>query len=175
MKISDHLVQLFTDDESDRTVLTKECTPVNMRLYRANQSYRDVILVIVRYMDEHLRTKFDDYPEPRGIAAPNLGFPLRIIGYRKKTGENQFCLNPKITWCSQHVVQTQTNCGSLRLQQPANVERYNSIDLEYYDLDGILTRKPSLARGEGSFTIQHEVDQINGITIINRHGKTESV
>jgi len=168
MKISDQLVQLYMEDEFDKTPLLRESFAVNMRLYRSNTQYRKIILEIIRYMDEHLHSHFEDYPEPRGVAAANLGFPFKIIGYRKKPQENQFCLNPKITERSVATVSTQTNCGSLKLKDNVTIERNSTIDLEYYDLEGCLVSKKTITRSEGGFTIQHEVDQINGRTIVDK-------
>lgn len=167
MKISDHLVQLLNQDEYDRSPLQRESFLVNMRLYRISPSYRRCILEIVRYMDEHLQSHFDDYQDPRGIAAPNLGFPMRIIGYRKQAGENQFCLNPKITYSSPQVVKVNTNCGSLCLKELVEVERHDVIDFEYYDLEAKLVRQHAVGRNMGGFTIQHEINQINGKTLID--------
>lgn len=167
MKITDHLVQLMWDDEYDSSPLRRESFPVNMRLYRINPSYRKCILEVVRYMDEHLQSHFEDYSDPRGIAAANLGFPLRIIGYKKKPCENQFCLNPKITFKSPNTITVTTNCGSLRLKDPVSIERHSLIDFEYFDLEGNLVRKVSVNRMEGGFTIQHEIEQTNGRTLID--------
>src|SRR4051812_23429029 len=153
MKITDHLVQLQMEGEWDNTVLNRPSFLVNMRLYRINTSYRHIILGIVQYMDEHLHTHFDDYPDPRGIAAANLGFPFRIIGYKKGTKENQFCINPELTYRSANTVTTQSNCGSIRLNCPVNVERHSYIDFNYYDLEGNLVLKKNIGRGEAGFTI----------------------
>ena len=171
MKISDQLVQLFMEEEWDKTPLSRESFPVNMRLYRVSSNYREIILALVRYMDEHLRTTFEDYPEPRGVAAANLGFPFKIIGYKKKPCENQFCLNPKITHRSVTMMSGQTNCGSLRLEQPLSIERHLTIDFEYYDLEGNLVMCKNVARGEGGFTVQNAIDSCNGLTIMGRYEK----
>ena len=174
MKISDHLVQ-YSTEEFDFSVLVRESFPVNIRLYKSNVSYRNVILEIIRYMDEHLNTHFDDYADPKGVAAANLGFPFRIIGYKKKTSENQFFLNPKITHRSAGTVAKQTNCGSLRLATPVTVTRHHSIDIEYYDLAGEIQTKQSITSYEGGFTIQHEMDLIDGKMITQVAIRTDSV
>lgn len=168
MKIADHLVQLLMEDEWDTSILTRESFPVNIRLYKINKNYRNIILEIVRYMDEHLRSSFEDYQAPRGVAAPSLGFPFRIIGYKKTAAnENQFCLNPKILTPSQAVSLVQTNCGSIRLPHTVSAERHNTIDLEYYDLEGNPMLTKCIYRASGGFTIQHEVNQCDGITILD--------
>jgi peptide deformylase len=179
MKITDHLVQLLWEEEYDKSPLTRESFPVNMRLYKTSPGYRRCILEAVRYMDEHLRSHFEDYPDPRGVAAANLGLPYRIIGFKKGAvvgakAENQFCLNPKITKRSPGTTSTNTNCGSLRLPQNVSVDRHYTIDLEYFDLEGNLVRKENIGRTDGGFTIQHEVDQTNGKTIIDMAKKESS-
>src|SRR5579859_8297589 len=149
MKITDHLVQLLMDDEYDKTVIQRESFPVNIRLYKNNPSYRNVILEIVRYMDEHMHSHFEDYSDPRGVAAANLGFPFKIIGYKKNNGDNQFCINPRITWHTGDTATTTSNCGSLRLTNPISVERYTKIDLEYYDLEGNIVTQKGIERMYG--------------------------
>lgn len=168
MKISEHLIQM-TDNAA---ILASQAAEVNIRLFRSNKQYRNVILEIVRYMDEHLHSTFEDYTDPRGVAAPNLGFPFRIIGYKKRDG-CQFCINPKIVLFSLATTTTQGNSGSLRLETPLSIERAVCIDLQYYDLEGTEVLKKSIGRNEGSFTIQNEVDQINGITVIERHRRQQ--
>lgn len=179
MKITDHLIQLLWEEEYDKSPLTRKSFPVNMRLYKINSDYRKCILEIVRYMDIHLRSHFEDYPDPRGVTAANLGFPLCIIGFKKNAlaglrTENQFCLNPKITKRSIHTTSVNTNCGSLRLQQNVSVDRFLTIDFEYYDLEGNLTQKKDVSRIDGGFTVQNEIDQINGRTILDVAKKESS-
>lgn len=174
MKISDHLIQLFMEGEwPDRTILTKEAFSVNIRLYKSNPSYRGIILEIVKYMDEHLRTTFDDYPKPKGIAAPNLGFPFRIIGFTKTSGSNQFFLNPKVTTTSASTATVRSNCGSLRMPAEISLERYLTIAVEYYDLEGNKHELSHVGRNDNGFVIQNGVDQLNGINIIDRQELTK--
>lgn len=171
MKITDHLVQLLMEDEYDKSVLQRESFPVNIRLYKINDSYRRCILEIVRYMSEHLHSQFEDYTEPRGVAAANLGFPFRIIGYKKNSyttnPETQFMLNPKITWTGGVPIEVTSNCGSLRLSEPRKTKRHPTIDVEYYDLEANKHTKTAITRNEGGFTIQHEINQTNGKTLID--------
>jgi peptide deformylase len=180
MKISDQLVQMFKEDEYDNTVLQKAAYPVNLRLYVLNPGYRRVILAAVLAMDEHLRSVFEDYPAPRSVSAPNLGFPFCIIGYvrrqttpsSQRTNENQFFLNPKLTYNGTKIP-SNSNCGSLRLPEPVSVLRHSSIDITYYDLEANKHTWPNIYRHDGGFSIQNAYDQMNGITILDRHAQDE--
>lgn len=168
MKIADHLVQEALEEDRDKAILHRPTTPVNMRLYKCNTEYRKIILSIIRYMDEHLNTKFEDYPEIRGVAAPSLGFPFRLIGFKKQKNESQFCINPRITSYSATMIGVHTNDGSLRLKESVSFDRSSSIDLEYYDLEGNIVEKKNILRIDGGFTIQNAVDQCDGITVVDR-------
>lgn len=175
MKISDQLVQLYLLEEYDKSILVKESFLVNLRLYKISKDYKNIILTIVAYMDEHLNSKFEDWKDPIGVAACNLGFPFKIIGYKSglNTPKCQYCLNPKITLYAGVEQTAQGNCGSLQLKEPLSVKRNCLIDFEFYDLEGNLVVKKSISRSEGAFTIQNEIDQINGITVEIRHTLSE--
>lgn len=173
MKISDHLV-MVNNTEDDCTILKRKSFPVNMRLYKSSHRYKNIILEIIQYMDEHLNSEFTDWKSPIGIAAPNLGFPLRIIGYKVNNQTNanhQFCLNPVITSFSDNKIDAQGNCGSLKLTETVTVERHAQIDFEYFDLEGNLVLRKMIGRHEGGFTVQNTVDQLNGISVLDKKKK----
>jgi len=168
MKIGDHLIQASKDDT--KILCTPSC-PVNMRLYKSSENYRDVILHIVTCMDEHLRTRYDDYGDPKSVAAINLGYPFKIIGYKKTygiNGENQFMLNPAIINASPTKIQVTTNCGSLQLPGPVALQRHQWIDVTYFDLEGNKHELLTISKEHCGFTIQNAIDQINGVTIVER-------
>lgn len=169
MKISDHLVQLKEKDDLD--FLKKPAFAVNLRLFKSSHSYRKIILEIVRYMDEHLNSDFEDYDTPKGVSAPALGIPYRIIGYKlanSSQGINQFCINPVIYNFSVLRREVTTNCGTLQFAEKKKITRANVFDFDFYDLECNLVQKKTVASHEGGFTIQHEMDQLDGITIEDR-------
>lgn len=174
LKISDHLIQDSVDTVDDASILHLKSFPVNLRLYRASKEYKKIILQIITYMDIHLRSTFTDYSNPKGIAAPALGFPLRIIGFKKGYTEiNQFCINPEITsrYGGQQLITTKS--GSLRLNEPIQITRWLQIDFKYYDLDCEEIKVQNISRMDGCFTIQHEIDLLDGVTISDKAGVTQ--
>jgi peptide deformylase len=166
MRITDYLVQEFDENEYDKTILHKPVFPVNMRLFKTSPFFRQLIMDIINYMDSHLNmTSFEDSTgAPMGISGAKLGVPWNIIGYKNK-GKNKFCINPKITRYSADKIETDTNCGALRLKANIKVLRANLIDIEYFDLRGQRTIEKNIGRYEGGFIIQHEVEHNFGICI----------
>lgn len=171
-KITDYLVQeSFADD--DKRMIHKPVFGVNMRLFRSSPFYRQIVMDMVNYMDAHLNMTFEDYSGQRGIAAPQLGLPLAIIGFKHR-GKNKFCINPKIISKSKEGDSTETNCGSLRLAKGVKVFRHNLIDLEYFNLKGERIIEKNIGKWEGGWVIQHEVDHLQGICVTDREIKPET-
>ena len=165
MRNVDWLVQDLHDIDSkeDRRILHEKLFDVNMRLFRGNKAYKNLVLGVVAHMEGLLGQKPIDYTPIKGISGANVGIPFNIIGFIKN-GIKTMMLNPKIVKASQHKTTVLSNCGSLRLVQPIKVERNNLIFLEWYDIEGI-KHQGSFDRQYGGFTIQHEVDHNLGVMI----------
>jgi len=178
------------DGEKGDQVLHEKSCAVNLRLLQEGDDYREVIFGIKRGMIRAFNRKYSDYNEIQGISGPNIGIPLRIIAIRirKKNGDfidglpeelskNRrtkpilFMLNPKISVKSEKIYSIKSNCGSLMLKDPIKVCRHEHIEMVYWDLKGYMHLngfdKPAAA------TIQHEIDHLNGLTILDRQVKTE--
>jgi peptide deformylase len=98
-----------------------------------------------------------------GIAAPQLGFNLRVIVARQpellKSSEH-ILVNPKLTpltsdtaWGIEGCLSVPGVCGF--------VKRFKKIRVEYHDLTG--SRRVLEAEGDFARILQHEVDHLNGI------------
>jgi peptide deformylase len=169
-KISDQVVQGNSPEEFDCSTLNHSVFPVNMRLFNVSPFYRQIIMDCIQYMESHLNMHFDDYHNHRGISGAELGLPWNIIAY--KHGQvKKYCINPKIINVSKDGVETETKCGALKLDKAVKVFRHSFIDLEYYDLKGGHIVERNIGRTEGGFTIQHEIDHNNGISILDREIK----
>lgn len=164
--ITDYLVQEY-DPEEDKSTLHRALFNVNMKKFRTSPIFRQLIMDAVNYMDSHLKMTFKDYTAPRGVSGANLAIPWNIIGYIHR-GKNKFCINPRIIGYSKDGVESETNCGSFRLEKPIKVFRHNTIDLEYYDLKGHHMVEKHIGRFEGGFVVQHEVAHNYGICITDQ-------
>ncbi len=76
-------------------------------------------------------------------------------------------INPRIIKYHGELIQTNSNCGSLTLDKPILVNRYERVSVEFWDMKGNFHRQ-MFNRDEGSLTIQHEIDHNQGILITDR-------
>jgi peptide deformylase len=167
MKIAEMLVQ---NGEKHDDTLHMKAGPVNIRLYRENKTYRELIGNVIDYMTMVLEFDFEDYPRAQGISGANVGIPLNIVIVNAKHGPQVF-LNPMIGKKSKDNVTAKSNCGSLNLGKSITVARRRWVWVRYYDLNGD-RRLRKYEVGDGgiisSATLQHEIDHNLGILITER-------
>lgn len=174
MKIAEMLVQ---NGEKDDDALHMRAGSINMRLYRKNKSYRELIGNVIDYMLMGSALDFEDYPKAQGISGANVGIPLNIVIVvgKHKLGPQVF-LNPRITKESQECVTAKSNCGSLNLDEPITVVRRQWVWVEFYNLAGDKQIK-KYEIGDGgvipSATLQHEIDHNLGILITEREDSND--
>lgn len=144
---------------------------VNMRLFRDNSAYRELILQIVFHISHVALTKMDGYKQPHGCSGANCAIPFDIIVLVQHRGTPEatglVMINPKILSYSRKTVVAESNCGSIRHEKPIPVLRSESVRVSWYDLDG-LPQEQTFTPLTGSFTIQHEIDHNLGILITDR-------
>ncbi len=110
-------------------------------------------------------------PRTVGIAAPQVGALIRAAIVHsernpKYPGGNGFLtlINPVII---QREGQQYFREGCLSIPEyTANIQRAQSIVVEYFDLDG--NQKVVTAEGFESVVIQHEIDHLDGILFLDR-------
>ena len=90
---------------------------------------------------------------------PSIGMPMVLI-------------NPKITGHSEEIQIGPEGCLSFP-DIFANVERWYEVDAEYIDLDG--TPHAIHARGLLARAIQHELDHLDGILLVDRMSHVKKV
>jgi peptide deformylase len=167
MKVNDYIT--YVGNEEDRPFLKQPLFDVNMRLFASNPSYRRLVKQCCGLIRVLALTKFEDYKKNHGISGANVAIPFNIIGIVRNRGlMNEHCqvmINPKITAYYGPQVESQSNCGSLRLPDPITISRPEFIDLEWFDENGHRCTKSGIGRGDQSLTIQHEVDHNLGILI----------
>lgn len=81
-------------------------------------------------------------------------------------------INPKITGHGDEVQLGQEGCLSFP-EIFANVERWYEVDAEYTDLEG--TRQTLHAKGLLARAIQHELDHLDGILLVDRMSHVKKV
>ncbi|MCL2748946.1 MAG: peptide deformylase [Alphaproteobacteria bacterium] len=142
-------------------VLREKCAPV--------ENITPKILDMLRDMTEMM-----DEQSGVGLAAPQVGIPLRFIVMkevkdRKDPGISHKMLNPKIISKSEKTCVIEEGClsvlGSNDLPIYADVERPESVTAEWTDETGVRHRKEF--DGLTSRIIQHEIDHLDGILFID--------
>ncbi|HBG81550.1 TPA: peptide deformylase [candidate division CPR2 bacterium] len=118
-----------------------------------------------------------------GLAAPQIGFSLRIIvtEIRKteireveETDELRIFINPKIIWSSKKEIVDYEGCGSVaEANLFAPVKRPEKIKVKALDKNG----KPFELKAEGllSKVIQHEIDHLDGILFVDKIADTKQI
>jgi peptide deformylase len=111
------------------------------------------------------------YKKPHGMSGANCAIPFNIIAYMEnRDKKNEKCIvmiNPRIISYFGNEIISESNCGSLTLENPIKIRRAEEILIRYFDTSGI-ERDRYINRESGSLTIQHEVDHNNGILITDR-------
>ncbi len=173
MKVDSCIQFMGREDENES--LHSKLPDVNIRLFHSCAPYRKIIHEVCSHIITMLETKFEDYSENLGMSGANVGLPFNIIAF-KNNGSTHLMINPRIMKeetlrleCNQKgkLVTGFSNCGSVRLEKPIKVKRFEGIWVEWYNFDGG-QRSGNFTRVQGSLTIQHEIDHNNGILIIER-------
>jgi peptide deformylase len=108
----------------------------------------------------------------RGVAAPQLGIPRRLIALN--LGQGTFSLvNPEITWRSQETFTLWDDCMCFPTLL-VRVRRHCSISLDYLDLEGKVQHWANLGQAESEL-LQHECDHLDGILATDRAEGPEDI
>lgn len=97
-----------------------------------------------------------------GLAAIQIGVPLRIIVLEPKPGYVWAMVNPEITRTGDLIVAREEGCLSV----PDGVRRIwrpDQIKVRFLDRDG--KSRKTFAQGWFATSIQHEIDHLNGVLI----------
>lgn len=100
-----------------------------------------------------------------GLAAPQIGILRKIIVFRFGKEEPQVLVNPEITWLSDETITDSEGCLSLA-SLAVEVPRAAKVKVEGEDLEGNQHRLE--LEGIEARILQHEIDHLHGILIINR-------
>jgi len=104
-----------------------------------------------------------------GLAAPQINVPLRLA-VAEVEGKEYYWINPEITSLSQEKIISEEGCLSL----PGEffpIIRSETVTVKYLNEKGL--PKKLRAKGFLATVIQHEVDHLDGILILNRFLKQQ--
>ena len=109
-----------------------------------------------------------------GLAAPQIGINERLIVIDPTSGQSAHSLivmiNPKITWTSNDIEAKIEGCLSVP-DVKLNIYRSSEIEVEYSDITG--AQRCNLYSGIAARIIQHEVDHLDGILLMDRASPVE--
>jgi len=104
-----------------------------------------------------------------GLAAPQIGILRKIIVFQ--LGKEEYTLiNPEITWRSEETITEPEGCLSLA-SLATEVERAEKVKVEAEDLDG--NHVVLELEGLNARILQHEIDHLNGLMIIDRTSRED--
>lgn len=100
-----------------------------------------------------------------GLSANQVGLPFKMCVIELTINDAMIMLNPRIIKMSDKMIKSPEGC----LSMPGGttvINRHKNITVEYEDVNGDTHKKE--ASGVLSCCLQHEIDHLNGILIINR-------
>jgi peptide deformylase len=100
-----------------------------------------------------------------GLSANQVGVPLNMCVIELQNSDPKILLNPRITKMSDKMVPSKEGCLSLP-GAILEINRHKNIVVEYEDVTGETQRLE--AEGLLSCCLQHEIDHLKGILMINR-------
>jgi peptide deformylase len=103
----------------------------------------------------------------RGIAAPQIGAPVRVIFLQLPGAQPWPLVNPEITWRSEEKIVVWDGCLSF-LSIFMQVERHKEIFVRYQDLRGEWQEVRATEERDLSELLQHEIDHLDGILAVDR-------
>lgn len=127
--------------------------------------------VEVKYIDKKIKKLVDDMFETMyknngiGLAAVQIGVLKRVVVIDIENEGKFVLINPKIVSFSENKTIMQEGCLSVPDGQ-YSVERPERVVVEYTDLDGKVNKIET--GGLLSKCFQHEIDHLNGHTIVDR-------
>jgi peptide deformylase len=166
---------------SSRTLADPELEERRLAAMRQVRQLGDPVLRIpaseVTTFDDALREEIlrmqviMDESHGAGLAAPQLGALRRILVYRLRDDERpRVLVNPRITWASEETETDVEGCLSIG---EITVEVARAVALHVAALDGEGEGLRIEVEGFEARVIQHEIDHLDGILILDRTTKEQ--
>ncbi len=137
----------------DDPILTTMCDPVRDSEY----GYK-----LEKFADNMVSAM--NYYRGMGLAAPQVGIPIRLFSILTSKGSPLVMCNPTVA-LSGGVIHGQEGCLSLP-SIVSQVERAPTVQIRYFTPTGI--EKELTFEGMNSRVVQHENDHLNGIIFLSR-------
>jgi peptide deformylase len=133
-------------------------------LRKKAEDIKEITPEIKKLAIDMIKTMLNAKPEGVGLAAPQVGISKNIFVAQTSHGPHVF-VNPKIIKKSREAETMEEGCLSLP-DVWLKVKRAKAAELEYLDIEG----KTGKIKAEGLFAriLQHEIDHLNGILIVDR-------
>lgn len=139
-------------------ILREKCENVN--------KFGMEIFPVIRDMERVL----NEYNWAAGLAANQIGYNKNIILIRPEGKKIEEIINPIIIDKSDEMESAKEQCLSLPLEDEYDVQRYLWVKLEYKNKYG--KKRVKKFKGFCAKVVQHELDHINGILIIDKGEKS---
>lgn len=117
-----------------------------------------------------------------GLAAPQVGVPLRIAVIEVRAGNPRYpykppipltvVVNPELTPLDEVTFATNEGCLSMPNVR-GDLERFENVGVRYLDREGV--PHAETRRGLTAGTFQHEVDHLDGILFVDRMADLSSL
>ena len=118
-------------------------------------------------LDDMLETMYD--AQGRGLAAVQIGVLQRIVvvdtDWKEGAKNPWLFVNPEIVWSSEELASREERCLSIP-NTPKEVRRPDRVRVLYLDRTG--ASREMDAAGMLAMVIQHEVDHLDGVLILDR-------
>jgi peptide deformylase len=131
-------------------------------------------------IDDMIETMRD--ADGAGLAAPQVGVPLRVAVIEVRPGNPRYpykppipltvIVNPELRALDEATFATNEGCLSMPNVR-GDLERYENIGVRYLDREGEVHE--STRRGLTAGTFQHEVDHLDGILFVDRMADMRSL
>jgi peptide deformylase len=121
------------------------------------------VRIVADDLQDTLRHLREAQGRGRGLAAPQIGAPIRLIYI--EADEPWFLVNPEIVDIGTQDFLVWDDCFSMP-HLLVRVQRAYGIKLTYYDLTG----KEQTVEAEGTLAelLQHEIDHLDGVLMVDR-------
>jgi peptide deformylase len=142
----------------------------NPTLWESSRSVKDITSTattgLIRDLSDTLAGFRETTGYGRGIAAPQIGVPSRMIFIRMHP--EGFCgplINPEIVWASPAQMELWDDCFSFP-DLMVRVRRAVAVRVDYLDERGL--GQTIEAEGDLSELLQHEIDHLDGVLAVSR-------
>lgn len=133
------------------------------RCERVEDTQSPAVRLVADDLQDTLRHLRREHGRGRGLAAPQIGAPIRVIYL--ELDEPCWLVNPEIVDVGTEDFQVWDDCFSVP-GLLVRVERAYHVKVKYQDLDG--EEHVIEADGDLSELLQHEIDHLDGVLMVDR-------